>query len=71
MEVYDENRLTRDDFLGFVEIGISNIKTEGTSQTIELKHLTLRPRSSRSHVKGGIEVFLSYVKVLFTDIISG
>ncbi|OWA51357.1 E3 ubiquitin-protein ligase Nedd-4 [Hypsibius exemplaris] len=62
MEVFDENRLTRDDFLGFVEIGIGNIKTEGPAQTIEPKHLTLRPRSSRSHVKGGLTVVLSYVR---------
>ncbi|XP_055346728.1 E3 ubiquitin-protein ligase NEDD4-like [Paramacrobiotus metropolitanus] len=63
LEVFDENRLTRDDFLGFVEIPISNVRTEGTNQLIEPKHLTLRPRSQRSHVKGGISVQVSYVKM--------
>lgn len=63
MEVFDENRLTRDDFLGFVEIPITSVKTEGTTQTIEPKHLTLRPRSARSHVKGGLSVLVSYVKM--------
>ena len=62
IEVYDENRLTRDDFLGFIEVGIANLKTEGTGQTMEPKYLTLRPRSARSNVKGGITVTLSYLK---------
>lgn len=63
MEVFDENRLTRDDFLGFIEIPLTHVKTEGTSQTIEAKYLTLRPRSPRSHVKGGLSVVVSYVKM--------
>lgn len=55
-EVFDENRLTRDDFLGMVELPLSNIPKEGEDQTISPKFYILRPRSARSKVRGHLQV---------------
>ena len=49
-EVFDENRLTRDDFLGMVELPLSNIPKEADARHVPHKYYILRPRSARSKV---------------------
>lgn len=55
MEVFDENRLTRDDFLGSVELPLQNIARERPDHPISHKHYILRPRTSKSKVKGHLQ----------------
>ncbi|XP_074603844.1 E3 ubiquitin-protein ligase Nedd4 isoform X2 [Brevipalpus obovatus] len=61
LEVFDENRLTRDDFLGCVTIYLANIPTERSGRNITPKHYILRPRSPRSKVKGAVLLYLAYL----------
>lgn len=44
--MFDENRLTRDDFLGMVELKLLNLPTERDGCTILSKTYPLRPRRS-------------------------
>jgi len=44
LEVFDENRLTRDDFLGMVELPLHNIPNERPGRVISQKYYILRPR---------------------------
>ncbi|XP_071478227.1 E3 ubiquitin-protein ligase NEDD4-like [Diadema antillarum] len=60
-EVFDENRLTRDDFLGVVEIPLHNLPTVGPGQELQDKGYVLRPRSSRSRVRGSLRMALGFV----------
>lgn len=61
-EVFDENRLTRDDFLGLVEIPLNHtsILTERPDRSIPTKDYILRPRSTRSRVRGHLWIYLAY-----------
>lgn len=61
LEVFDENRLTRDDFLGMVELPLTNIARESEGRSIPTKHYLLRPRSARSKVKGDLELYHAFV----------
>lgn len=45
-QVFDENRLTRDDFLGMVELTLGNVPKETQGRTIAPKSYNLRPRRS-------------------------
>lgn len=45
-QVFDENRLTRDDFLGMVELSLNNLPTEHEGRQIPNKSYQLRPRRS-------------------------
>ncbi|CAK1584034.1 unnamed protein product [Parnassius mnemosyne] len=64
IQVFDENRLTRDDFLGMVEIPLAGAPTEWPSvpRPPPAKY-PLRPRRSvaRSRVRGYIEVYAALV----------
>jgi E3 ubiquitin-protein ligase NEDD4 len=44
MEVFDENQLTRDDFLGMVELPLVGLPKELPDTTIPRKYYILRPR---------------------------
>lgn len=60
--VFDENRVTRDDFLGQIEIPLdSKIPTEKRSRPIVAKGHTLKQRSQKSKVKGKITVYVAYL----------
>eukprot|EP00794_Sanderia_malayensis_P009788 gene9788-10787_t len=59
-EVYDENRLTRDDYLGEVELGLQDIPTETATVSVPYKEYLLRGRSRRSHVRGHLQLKLAY-----------
>lgn len=59
-EVFDENRLTRDDFLGQVDMPLSNIPTIQENMDIIPKEYNLNPRSSRSRVKGSLKLVLYF-----------
>jgi hypothetical protein len=61
MEVFDENRLTRDDFLGSVELPLQNIPRERPDHPVSDKHYILRPRTSKSKVKGHLQVYHAYL----------
>ncbi|XP_076245151.1 E3 ubiquitin-protein ligase Nedd4 isoform X2 [Calliopsis andreniformis] len=61
LQVFDENRLTRDDFLGMVELTLVNVPKEQEGQTIPARRYLLRPRSQRSRVKGTLEVYHAYI----------
>lgn len=45
-QVFDENRLTRDDFLGMVELTLVNLPKEQEGRSIPPKNYQLRPRRS-------------------------
>uniref|UniRef100_A0A1B6C7J7 E3 ubiquitin-protein ligase n=1 Tax=Clastoptera arizonana TaxID=38151 RepID=A0A1B6C7J7_9HEMI len=60
-QVFDENRLTRDDFLGMVELSLLNLPKEVEGRTIEPKRYTLSPRSARSRVKGHLEIYHAFI----------
>ncbi|XP_015603684.1 E3 ubiquitin-protein ligase Nedd-4 isoform X2 [Cephus cinctus] len=65
LQVFDENRLTRDDFLGMVELTLINLPKEQEGRDIPAKQYILRPRSNhssqRSRVKGTLEVYHAYI----------
>ncbi|XP_061943374.1 E3 ubiquitin-protein ligase NEDD4 isoform X8 [Apis cerana] len=61
LQVFDENRLTRDDFLGMVELTLLNLPKEQEGRTIPVRRYVLRPRSQRSRVKGTLEVYHAYI----------
>ncbi|XP_076177949.1 E3 ubiquitin-protein ligase Nedd4 isoform X2 [Ptiloglossa arizonensis] len=61
LQVFDENRLTRDDFLGLVELTLINLPKEQEGQTIPARRYLLRPRSQRSRVKGTLEIYHAYI----------
>ncbi|CAH8655523.1 unnamed protein product [Schistosoma rodhaini] len=62
-ELYDENRITRDDFLGVVTVFLPylEIGTEGSDCRLMAKSFLLRPRSSRSRVRGNLHLYLAYL----------
>ncbi|CAH0589905.1 unnamed protein product [Chrysodeixis includens] len=64
IQVFDENRLTRDDFLGMVELPLAGVGSESAaSARPALVKYPLRPRRSvaRSRVRGHIEVYAALV----------
>uniref|UniRef100_A0A2A4JUU4 E3 ubiquitin-protein ligase n=1 Tax=Heliothis virescens TaxID=7102 RepID=A0A2A4JUU4_HELVI len=64
IQVFDENRLTRDDFLGMVEVPLSSVPTEtAAAARPNVVKYPLRPRRSvaRSRVRGYIEVYHALV----------
>ncbi|XP_011336946.1 E3 ubiquitin-protein ligase Nedd-4 isoform X2 [Ooceraea biroi] len=61
LQVFDENRLTRDDFLGMVELTLINLPKEQEGRTIPARNYVLRPRSQRSRVKGTLELYHAYI----------
>ncbi|CAG9127581.1 unnamed protein product [Plutella xylostella] len=58
IQVFDENRLTRDDFLGMAEVPLAAVEAEpaGAPRPAPVKY-PLKPRSARSRVRGHIEVY--------------
>ncbi|XP_059155940.1 E3 ubiquitin-protein ligase NEDD4-like isoform X2 [Physella acuta] len=62
LEVFDSNRVTRDDFLGLIELNLNHmsISTERAGRDITCKNFVLRPRSSRSRVRGHLSLYLAY-----------
>ncbi|XP_030385327.1 E3 ubiquitin-protein ligase Nedd-4 isoform X2 [Scaptodrosophila lebanonensis] len=60
-QVFDENRLTRDDFLGMVELTLVNLPTEQEGRTIGSQSYTLRPRSAKSRIKGTLEIYHAFI----------
>ncbi|XP_058825890.1 E3 ubiquitin-protein ligase Nedd-4-like isoform X3 [Topomyia yanbarensis] len=67
-QVFDENRLTRDDFLGMVELPLSQLPKEtADGAPIPNKSYPLRPRRSvgaRSKVRGQLDLYHAYVQDL-------
>uniref|UniRef100_A0A0A9Z0S7 E3 ubiquitin-protein ligase n=1 Tax=Lygus hesperus TaxID=30085 RepID=A0A0A9Z0S7_LYGHE len=61
LQVFDENRLTRDDFLGMVELSLVNLPREADGRIVPTKQYILRPRSARSRVRGYLELYHAYV----------
>ncbi|CAG5101111.1 Similar to Nedd4: E3 ubiquitin-protein ligase NEDD4 (Mus musculus) [Cotesia congregata] len=64
LQVFDENRLTRDDFLGMVELNLMNLPKEQLGRSIPTKQYILRPRShssQRPKIKGTLELYHAYV----------
>ncbi|XP_012546515.1 E3 ubiquitin-protein ligase Nedd-4 isoform X3 [Bombyx mori] len=64
IQVFDENRLTRDDFLGMVEVPLGSVPAESAaSARPNVVKYPLRPRRSvaRSRVRGYIEVYHALV----------
>uniref|UniRef100_A0A3B4G8G3 NEDD4 E3 ubiquitin protein ligase a n=1 Tax=Pundamilia nyererei TaxID=303518 RepID=A0A3B4G8G3_9CICH len=62
-EVFDENRLTRDDFLGQVDIPLNQIPTENPNneRPYTFKDFLLHPRSHKSRVKGHLRLKMTYL----------
>ncbi|XP_065358862.1 E3 ubiquitin-protein ligase Nedd-4 isoform X2 [Calliphora vicina] len=60
-QVFDENRLTRDDFLGMVELTLANLPTEQEGQEVEPQSYPLRPRSAKSRIKGTLEIYHAFI----------
>lgn len=73
LQVFDENRLTRDDFLGMVELTLINLPKEQEGRVILPKKYILRPRSSysaRSRVRGHLEIYHAYIRDAGSDVSS-
>jgi len=62
LEVFDENRLTRDDFLGRVDLPLANLPRETEGRVISNKYYILQPRSARSKVRGHLQVYHAYTR---------
>ncbi|CAH1981353.1 unnamed protein product [Acanthoscelides obtectus] len=65
LQVFDENRLTRDDFLGMVELSLINLPREQPDRTIPTVKYVLLPRSgfsARSRVRGHLELYHAYLQ---------
>ncbi|KAM4749508.1 E3 ubiquitin-protein ligase NEDD4 isoform 3-T3 [Rhinophrynus dorsalis] len=62
-EVFDENRLTRDDFLGQVDIPLYQLPTENPrlERPYTFKDYILHPRSHKSKVKGNLRLKMTYL----------
>ncbi|XP_037817046.1 E3 ubiquitin-protein ligase Nedd-4 isoform X7 [Lucilia sericata] len=63
-QVFDENRLTRDDFLGMVELTLANLPTEQEGIVLEPQSYPLRPRRSvgaKSRIKGTLEIYHAFI----------
>ncbi|XP_026571156.1 E3 ubiquitin-protein ligase NEDD4-like isoform X3 [Pseudonaja textilis] len=62
-EVFDENRLTRDDFLGQVDVPLNHLPTEDPTmeRPYTFKDFLLRPRSHKSRVKGFLRLKMAYM----------
>ncbi|XP_014289264.1 E3 ubiquitin-protein ligase Nedd-4 isoform X1 [Halyomorpha halys] len=61
LQVFDENRLTRDDFLGMVELSLLNLPKETEGHTVPSQQYILRPRSARSRVRGHLVIYHAYL----------
>ncbi|KAH8266166.1 hypothetical protein KR038_007595 [Drosophila bunnanda] len=64
-QVFDENRLTRDDFLGMVELTLVNLPTEQEGRTIGDQSYILRPRRSvgaKSRIKGTLRIYHAFIR---------
>ncbi|KAK3750287.1 hypothetical protein RRG08_015779 [Elysia crispata] len=64
-EVFDSNRVTRDDFLGMVDftLNMTTISKERAGRDISCRNFVLRPRSSRSRVRGHLSIYLAYIEM--------
>ncbi|XP_050098941.1 E3 ubiquitin-protein ligase NEDD4-like isoform X3 [Anopheles aquasalis] len=64
LQVFDENRLTRDDFLGMVELTLGDLPKEGEEHPTapNTVRYPLRPRSARSKVRGYLDLYHSYIQ---------
>ncbi|XP_078281466.1 E3 ubiquitin-protein ligase NEDD4-like isoform X4 [Rhinoraja longicauda] len=62
-EVFDENRLTRDDFLGQVDVPLNHLPAEDPAleRPYTFKDFLLRPRSHKSRVKGFLRLKMAYL----------
>jgi len=58
--VFDQNRVTRDDFLGLVDIPLNSSYVHANSSSADFREFHLRPRSTKSRVKGFLRLKLSY-----------
>lgn len=61
LQVFDENRLTRDDFLGLIELQLLSLPKEADCRTIPPKKFDLQPRSQRSKVKGYLNIYAAFI----------
>ncbi|XP_074090713.1 E3 ubiquitin-protein ligase NEDD4 isoform X1 [Macrotis lagotis] len=62
-EVFDENRLTRDNFLGQVDVPLYQLPTENPAmeRPYTFKDFLLHPRSHKSKVKGYLRLKMTYI----------
>ncbi|XP_043845321.1 LOW QUALITY PROTEIN: E3 ubiquitin-protein ligase NEDD4 [Dromiciops gliroides] len=62
-EVFDENRLTRDNFLGQVDVPLYQLPTENPDmeRPYTFKDFLLHPRSHKSKVKGYLRLKMTYI----------
>ncbi|XP_055611829.1 E3 ubiquitin-protein ligase Nedd-4 isoform X3 [Uranotaenia lowii] len=65
-QVYDENRLTRDGFLGMVEVTLINLPREQEGRTIATKNYPLRPKTIsgrlRSKIRGSLDIYHAVIR---------
>uniref|UniRef100_A0A182QWG1 E3 ubiquitin-protein ligase n=1 Tax=Anopheles farauti TaxID=69004 RepID=A0A182QWG1_9DIPT len=61
LQVFDENRLTRDDFLGMVELSLDQLPKERPGVDIPIRSYPLRPRSARSNVRGELQLYHAFI----------
>ena len=63
LELFDSNRMTRDDFLGLVEIPLSLTSVAQETPGIEItpKSYILRPRTTKSRVRGSLWLYIGYL----------
>ncbi|KAG5896742.1 hypothetical protein JTB14_031723 [Gonioctena quinquepunctata] len=61
LQVFDENRLTRDDFLGMVELPLVGLPKEIGDRSLPTVKYLLQPRSARSRVRGHLELYHAFL----------
>ncbi|CAG9821223.1 unnamed protein product [Phaedon cochleariae] len=64
VQVFDENRLTRDDFLGMVELPLLTLPREQVDRVLPTVKYLLQPRSNfsaRSRVRGYLEIYHAFL----------
>ncbi len=61
----------RDDFLGIVVLDLSDLPTEeGDSTTVQASNHFLKPKSSKSKVKGYLKVYAAYLRFVIITVLN-
>ncbi|MFH4977284.1 hypothetical protein AB6A40_003993 [Gnathostoma spinigerum] len=63
IQIFDENRITRDDFLGMTEIDLARVHIPNEQVGLSVPEISclLRPRTERTRVSGTIRISLSFI----------
>jgi hypothetical protein len=69
-QVFDHNRVTRDDFLGMVDLPLKGLQIPGPDGQMKQENFSLKPRTNRSKVSGSLSVKLQYLYIPLPYVVS-